>query len=186
MRIINGKESPQLLKEVILTPGVSYKFCRHCRCIKPPRAHHDSVSGKCVFEMDHYCPWMNNCVGYYNYRYFVLFLSYLFLGCCYIVIVTNSQVLKLNAIERLRDYVTLSLSLCHRNQLVHGAVTLEDIVLLTWTVGFSASLAVGILLGWHIFLIVTNQVLSFPFLSLLTHPYSADHHRVLHQLREPQ
>lgn len=94
-QIINGQETTQLLKEVILLPGVSYKFCRHCRCIKPPRAHHDSVSGKCVYEMDHYCPWMNNCIGYYNYRYFVLFLFYLFLGCCYLLLITNSSILQL-------------------------------------------------------------------------------------------
>jgi hypothetical protein len=59
--------------------------CRRCDdAYKPPRAHHCPMCGECVLKMDHHCPWINCCVGYYNQRYFMLFLLYLLLGTAYI------------------------------------------------------------------------------------------------------
>lgn len=56
------------------------KECRTCKEIKPARTSHCQMCNECVFAMDHHCPWVNNCLGAENYRYFILFISYLAVG----------------------------------------------------------------------------------------------------------
>ena len=65
---------------------ISWKTCKHCNTIKPLRTHHCSVCNRCVMKMDHHCAWINNCVGQNNQRYFLLFITHLFMYC--IVIAT--------------------------------------------------------------------------------------------------
>jgi palmitoyltransferase ZDHHC2/15/20 len=50
--------------------------CRLCKEVKPVRAHHDSVSGQCILKMDHFCPWVGNCIGLCNYKAFYQFIVY--------------------------------------------------------------------------------------------------------------
>jgi palmitoyltransferase len=60
------------------------RFCDKCQHVKPDRAHHCSVCGLCVLKMDHHCPWVNNCVNFTNYKFFILFLGYALIYCLYI------------------------------------------------------------------------------------------------------
>uniref|UniRef100_A0A1I7UHJ1 Palmitoyltransferase n=1 Tax=Caenorhabditis tropicalis TaxID=1561998 RepID=A0A1I7UHJ1_9PELO len=64
------------------------RFCDKCCCIKPDRSHHCSMCEQCVLKFDHHCPWVNNCVNFGNYKYFILFLAYGFVFCIWIAATT--------------------------------------------------------------------------------------------------
>ena len=97
---MDGDRVVQIRNKLSLSPGLYYIYCRHCRCVKPPRTHHCGVTGRCVYHMDHYCPWMANCVGYYNYRYFVLFLLYMLIGCSYCLVLSTMLLARIAAAHR--------------------------------------------------------------------------------------
>jgi len=56
--------------------------CKKCFKVKPDRAHHCSRCNECILKMDHHCPFLANCVGFSNYKFFVLFLFYTVLFGC--------------------------------------------------------------------------------------------------------
>ncbi|XP_069056717.1 palmitoyltransferase ZDHHC2 isoform X2 [Pleurodeles waltl] len=66
------------------TMSGAIRYCDRCLLVKPDRCHHCSVCDKCILKMDHHCPWVNNCVGFSNYKFFLLFLAYSLLYCLFI------------------------------------------------------------------------------------------------------
>eukprot|EP00761_Pharyngomonas_kirbyi_P009515 gb/GECH01009531.1/.p1 GENE.gb/GECH01009531.1/~~gb/GECH01009531.1/.p1 ORF type:complete len:309 (+),score=37.67 gb/GECH01009531.1/:1-927(+) len=115
------------------------KWCRKCDKAKPPRAHHCHVCNTCISRMDHHCPWINNCVGYQNHRYFYLFLFYLFFGAVY-----TSIGYALAAF----DVLNVDHQVWRKNE---AQLTLVGVL------SASVSVAIGGFLGWHSYLMLTNQ-----------------------------
>jgi len=125
-------------------PDYSQMFiCKKCQVAKPPRTHHCKICKKCQFRMDHHCPWVNNCIGHGNHRYFVLFLQYLFIGNLYFAILSIIPIY--NAYQQFQ-----------KGRIPFYTVK-ELFLFFIMLLNISLIFCVGGLYFWHVYLLLTNQ-----------------------------
>ncbi|CAG9854511.1 unnamed protein product [Phyllotreta striolata] len=73
---------------------LNWTICAKCETYRPPRAHHCRICQRCIRKMDHHCPWINNCVGELNQKYFIQFLVYVGILSIYAVVLVASSWMK--------------------------------------------------------------------------------------------
>eukprot|EP00897_Mesotaenium_endlicherianum_P006463 jgi/Mesen1/5845/ME000298S05111 len=159
-----GSVPPLYMPDIEVTEGAiqevkrksgDARYCQKCSHYKPPRAHHCRVCKRCVLRMDHHCVWINTCVGHNNYKTFFLFVTYVVTALVHTLLLLGGQ-----AIHGMgKAGGDFEQPMGRRDYAGNGSGTSVSAFLRVCCLVVAAPLllALAVLLGWHIYLLLSNK-----------------------------
>ncbi|KAL5265106.1 hypothetical protein ACHWQZ_G005997 [Mnemiopsis leidyi] len=138
----NFRNPPRTKDVQVNGETVKLKYCFTCKIFRPPRASHCSMCDNCIERFDHHCPWVGNCVGKRNYRYFYLMIVTITILCIYVLAFSIAHIVMLSR-EKENTLIT--------------AMSETPASVIEALIAFFAVWSVLGLAGFHSYLAGTNQ-----------------------------
>ena len=146
-----------------------YKFCSTCSIMRPTRSTHCSDCNNCVEKFDHHCPWIGNCTGKRNYKFFFIFLVLINILSFFLIIISVIHIYKnfsititknknLPKIEKNNNIISYALS----EVIIYIYIIIYSIISLLFIVG---------LLFYHLKLIHNNITTKEDLKNYWNHPF---------------
>ncbi|KAF8287882.1 putative palmitoyl acyltransferase 2 [Trypanosoma cruzi] len=105
-----GQHAPRSASLALRVSG-ALNICPVCGMYKPQRTHHCSRCRRCVLKYDHHCPWLGRCVGFFNYKLYLLVVFYTFLLTLWVGTLLLSDM----ALYIVRHYRVVGWKIVHRD-----------------------------------------------------------------------
>mmetsp|Transcript_104426 Transcript_104426/g.156400 ORF Transcript_104426/g.156400 Transcript_104426/m.156400 type:complete len:420 (+) Transcript_104426:48-1307(+) len=149
-------------------PSVERTVCQKCNITRPPRCRHCSKCNRCILRFDHHCVWLNNCVGYNNYRSFFLTIFYLTMGCTYGVAVLAGPFMEAMEkhvaekgfhfqYENMTGFLDLPAPHVLLRQIVSGEIETDVVLKLVFPFLAFVGILQAIFLAYHIMYVLTAR-----------------------------